>query len=219
MRSCALCDAPARAFCGSDQAALCWDCDAKVHSANFLVARHSRTLLCHACQRPTPWTASGAKLGHTVSVCDDCVPRVQPDAGAGEEGSGGNDDDDAAGDDDAMEDEDDGEGGGGGGSEGGSDGGGGDGDNQVVPWSPATPPPYASSSSSVEPATRPWSPIGGKRKPENLNLNGSSSPRNLRAIRMPPPEAREVTPANPLRTRRVQPGLGQFCWDQKINKF
>ncbi|KAK6142493.1 hypothetical protein DH2020_022841 [Rehmannia glutinosa] len=59
--------------CVSDQASLCWECDAMVHSANFLVARHSRNLLCRVCQGPTPWSASGAKLGPTTSVCEQCV--------------------------------------------------------------------------------------------------------------------------------------------------
>ncbi|KAK4792446.1 hypothetical protein SAY86_022881 [Trapa natans] len=85
MRSCALCKVPARAFCESDQAALCWECDAKVRGANFLVSRHSQTLLCHACQCPTPGTASGTKLGHTVSLCDDCVNGVRAAERAEEE--------------------------------------------------------------------------------------------------------------------------------------
>lgn len=73
MKKCELCKIQARTYCESDQASLCWDCDAKVHGANFLVARHSRTLLCHTCQSQTPWKASGAKLGHTFSVCETCV--------------------------------------------------------------------------------------------------------------------------------------------------
>ncbi|GFZ05574.1 B-box type zinc finger family protein [Actinidia rufa] len=80
-------------YCESDQASLCWDCDAKVHSANFLVARHSRSLLCHVCQSPTPWSASGAKLGPVVSACESCV-------------DGYDDDDD---DDDEEEEEEDGD--------------------------------------------------------------------------------------------------------------
>ncbi|XWS51988.1 hypothetical protein CRYUN_Cryun11dG0029000 [Craigia yunnanensis] len=55
---CELCGGLARMHCESDQANLCWDCDVKVHGANFLVAKHSRTLLCHVCQNPTPWLAS-----------------------------------------------------------------------------------------------------------------------------------------------------------------
>ncbi|KZV52897.1 B-box zinc finger protein 32-like [Dorcoceras hygrometricum] len=41
-RICELCDAVATVFCPSDAAYLCWACDAKVHQANFLVARHFR---------------------------------------------------------------------------------------------------------------------------------------------------------------------------------
>ncbi|XP_056171425.1 zinc finger protein CO3-like isoform X1 [Syzygium oleosum] len=155
-KTCALCKVPARTFCESDQAALCWDCDAKVHGANFLVARHSRTLLCHACQAPTPWKASGARLGHTVSVCDSCVTGAR----GGGAGGGGNDDDlhdedededdDADEEEDEDEDEDGGEGGGGGEEEGGGGDRDEDGDNQVVPWSSTTPPPPAASSSSSE---------------------------------------------------------------------
>ncbi|XP_073148402.1 B-box zinc finger protein 32 [Henckelia pumila] len=39
---CELCDAEAAVFCPSDAANLCCPCDAKVHQANFLVARHFR---------------------------------------------------------------------------------------------------------------------------------------------------------------------------------
>ncbi|MCL7045573.1 hypothetical protein MKW94_010729 [Papaver nudicaule] len=75
MKECELCEAPARMFCESDQASLCWDCDEKVHCANFLVARHTRSLLCHSCQSLTPWKASGSKLGPTISICERCVKR------------------------------------------------------------------------------------------------------------------------------------------------
>ncbi|TKY67942.1 Zinc finger protein CONSTANS 10 [Spatholobus suberectus] len=71
--SCALCENRAVMLCDSDQAKLCWDCDEKVHSANFLVAKHSRVLLCRLCHSPTPWKASGAKLTLTVSFCHRCV--------------------------------------------------------------------------------------------------------------------------------------------------
>ncbi|KAI8558369.1 hypothetical protein RHMOL_Rhmol04G0086400 [Rhododendron molle] len=77
-KSCELCKSAATILCDSDQAGLCWDCDAKVHSANFLVAKHSRTLLCHVCQSPTPWNASGYKLCKTVSVCRTCVNGFKP---------------------------------------------------------------------------------------------------------------------------------------------
>ncbi|CAK9146179.1 unnamed protein product, partial [Ilex paraguariensis] len=143
--SCELCKARARMYCESDQAGLCWDCDANVHSANFLVARHSRTLLCHVCQSPTAWNASGQKLGRTVSVCEICVEK----SGETEDTDG-----DWAEESGKMmtimmmtmrrrrtttkvcvDDEE-------------------DGDNQVVPWSSTPPPPSASSSSSEESSSR-----------------------------------------------------------------
>jgi hypothetical protein len=153
MKKCELCKVQARAYCESDQASLCWDCDAKVHGANFLVARHSRTLLCHACQSQTPWKASGAKLGHTVSVCDRCVgnkEEVRESQGGNEDDDDDDDDDDDGDDhdvddvvDDDDEDDDD--------DDGGVEE---EGDNQVVPWSTMTPPPAASSSSSEEEPVR-----------------------------------------------------------------
>uniref|UniRef100_A0A2C9U4J7 B box-type domain-containing protein n=1 Tax=Manihot esculenta TaxID=3983 RepID=A0A2C9U4J7_MANES len=73
MKKCELCDSLAKMYCESDQANLCWDCDSNVHGANFLVAKHSRALLCHICQSLTPWTATGPKLSPTVSVCQNCV--------------------------------------------------------------------------------------------------------------------------------------------------
>ncbi|KAI3795393.1 hypothetical protein L1987_38045 [Smallanthus sonchifolius] len=80
MKRCELCKSMARVYCDSDRASLCWTCDAKVHSANFLVAKHSRTLLCALCQSPTPWTASGEKLWPSAaSSCERC-----------DEGVGGN---------------------------------------------------------------------------------------------------------------------------------
>lgn len=72
---CELCGGVARMFCESDEASLCWDCDGKVHGANFLVAKHTRCLLCSACHSPTPWKASGLRLCPTVSICESCVAR------------------------------------------------------------------------------------------------------------------------------------------------
>ncbi|KAL2245783.1 B-box domain protein 31-like [Sesamum indicum] len=123
MRACELCKGVARMHCESDQASLCWDCDAKVHSANFLVARHSRNLLCHVCQSPTRWAASGSKLGPTVSVCQRCVRHDEP----GEE-----DEEEAPEEEEADEEELE--------------------ENQVVPWpSPSPPPSEESYSSGDEP--------------------------------------------------------------------
>ncbi|XVE92855.1 hypothetical protein REPUB_Repub01dG0139100 [Reevesia pubescens] len=137
MKRCELCKLASRTFCESDQASLCWDCDAKVHGANFLVARHVRCLLCHACQSLTPWRATGSKLGHTVSVCESCV-----NCGADREESEAENDED---EDDVVEEADTDD-----------DVSVGDdikdGNNQVVPWSTVsnTPPPAYSSSSSED---------------------------------------------------------------------
>lgn len=150
-KKCELCRSVARTHCESDQASLCWTCDYKVHTANFLVARHSRTLLCHVCQSPTPWSATGTSLGPTVSVCNNCVRNCDANKGKAEyeaecedesgdseveiESDGSSDDgvetssDD---EDDEEEEEADNE------------------DNQVVPWSPTTPPPAVSSSSNSD---------------------------------------------------------------------
>ncbi|KAG8086900.1 hypothetical protein GUJ93_ZPchr0010g7928 [Zizania palustris] len=127
--ACDLCGATARVYCGADEATLCWGCDAQVHGANFLVARHARALLCRGCARPTPWRAAGPRLGPTASLCERCVRR-----GGGGGGGWGGGDEEMAGDGDGREDEDEGEG-----------------ENQVVPWADeaeATPPPVASSTSS-----------------------------------------------------------------------
>ena len=148
MRSCELCESPARMYCDSDQASLCWDCDVKVHGANFLVARHSRTLLCQVCQTPTPWSAAGANLGPTLSICRNCsgedargLPAEERESCvAGEiSGSAGGDvldldeedlDDDVNSDESGEEEEEEVE------EKEEED----EGENQVVPWSSSPPP-------------------------------------------------------------------------------
>ncbi|KAG9159569.1 hypothetical protein Leryth_013555 [Lithospermum erythrorhizon] len=145
---CELCNKKARLHCESDEARLCWECDEKVHGANFLVAKHCRSLLCHVCQAITPWKASGHKLFPTISVCLNCSDNKksrieeeeinQPKMRDQEK----NEDDETESEDDDenqeyssdeehedVEDDDEGE-------------------NQVVPWSPS--PPIASSSSCSE---------------------------------------------------------------------
>lgn len=169
MKECELCNCPARLYCESDQASLCGDCDSKVHSANFLVARHSRTLLCHTCQSHTPWKASGPRFGPTVSVCNRCFtltrcerPEQHHQQEQEEEGDGENEteeDEDLEDEDDTDDEEEEEE----------------DGENQVVPWS-STPPPLPSSSSS-EDAEDSSSSIAKstdyslKRKRENADLS------------------------------------------------
>jgi hypothetical protein len=48
-KSCALCNAIASVYCAADSAFLCSSCDAAVHGANFLVARHVRWSRCITC--------------------------------------------------------------------------------------------------------------------------------------------------------------------------
>ncbi|KAM0070816.1 putative transcription factor interactor and regulator Znf-B family [Helianthus debilis subsp. tardiflorus] len=140
MKRCELCRHIARMCCQSDNAILCYDCDQNVHSANFLVAKHSRTLLCHKCQSPTPWTASGLHLGRAATVCVDCLDedlsrrRVQ----LGRETSHQENHNDRERDDESIESFDesvnDDE----------------DAENQVVPWASVASPPVAASSTGEE---------------------------------------------------------------------
>lgn len=71
-RGCELCDATAALYCGADEAYICWSCDVKVHSANFLVARHTRMVLCKICCRPTTLRASGADPTPLSHLCVSC---------------------------------------------------------------------------------------------------------------------------------------------------
>ncbi|CAA6668784.1 unnamed protein product [Spirodela intermedia] len=193
MKQCELCDRAARMYCEADQASLCWECDGKVHGANFLVARHSRSLLCRSCQAPTPWKASGSRLGHTVSVCERCSACSCVSGGEkmgngcggdriggsgeeeevdGEESNGEDDDEEEESDDEEEEEEE------------------GEGDNQVVPWSTepdttcraTTPPPIPSCSSSGESSSgRAANPLRcgfSKRAAETAN-SSSSQVRNI----------------------------------------
>ncbi|CAI5458775.1 unnamed protein product [Closterium sp. Yama58-4] len=77
-RSCELCTQPAALRCDADSAFLCAACDAAVHSANFIVLRHSRHLLCALCSSPTSWEAPSpfqqpAAAAQTQVLCDSCL--------------------------------------------------------------------------------------------------------------------------------------------------
>lgn len=56
---CELCKDAAAVYCPSDSAFLCRGCDARVHQANFLVARHARIPLCPGCGSPSGRRFSG----------------------------------------------------------------------------------------------------------------------------------------------------------------
>lgn len=156
MKKCELCNSIATMFCESDQAILCWDCDARVHSANFLVAKHSRTLLCKSCQSVTPWTGSGPKLGPTVSVCESCVHKSSNNINDQDHGHVDDDEED---EDDEDEDED---------EEDEDDEDEDDGENQVVPLSSSSlaPPQVSSSSSSEESSARIFN--GGENNKQSI---------------------------------------------------
>ncbi|KAJ8763643.1 hypothetical protein K2173_003115 [Erythroxylum novogranatense] len=157
-KGCELCGGAAIMYCESDQASLCWICDEKVHCANFLVAKHCRSLLCQVCQSPTPWKASGPRLGHTVSICQSCFSVKKedgrkfkealngefPEEGHEESQYGDDERDDGSEDYDDDEEEE---------EEETDDKEEEDGENQVVPWSGTTTihmPQPATSSSSEE---------------------------------------------------------------------
>ncbi|KAE9598369.1 putative transcription factor interactor and regulator Znf-B family [Lupinus albus] len=53
MERCELCEKKALVHCDSDQAKLCRGCDAKVHNANFFLAKHMRVLLYRICNSHT----------------------------------------------------------------------------------------------------------------------------------------------------------------------
>ncbi|KAJ6753673.1 ZINC FINGER PROTEIN CONSTANS-LIKE 10 [Salix purpurea] len=224
MEGCELCGSSARMFCESDQASLCWDCDEKVHSANFLVAKHCRTLLCQVCRSPTPWKSSGSKLCPTVSVCESCFTihnnknnhlqaqnAMASDQESREAGNdleesendqeSDDDDDDADDDSDEYDEEEDEEE---------------DGDNQVVPWSGPTassssslaPPVSSSSSSDEEISCAGRNGFLKRMRHSNVDLDsddeiGCSSPHNLRGGIMSNEEGNSSSSSRPWKQART----------------
>ncbi|KAJ0007130.1 hypothetical protein Pint_30539 [Pistacia integerrima] len=72
-KSCELCHQEASLYCDSDSAFLCSTCDARVHEANFLVARHVRQTLCCTCNCLTGNFISGARSLSSLSpICQSC---------------------------------------------------------------------------------------------------------------------------------------------------
>ncbi|KAJ1410002.1 B-box-type zinc finger [Sesbania bispinosa] len=78
-KACELCNQQAFLYCPSDAAYLCWNCDATVHGANFLVARHIRHSLCSKCNCFTGNHISGATLCCLPSTCRSCSPENPSD--------------------------------------------------------------------------------------------------------------------------------------------
>ncbi|XP_073003366.1 uncharacterized protein [Typha latifolia] len=81
LRRCELCEAEASVYCEPDAAFLCWACDATVHGANFLVARHVRRVACGACRSVESGrriSGAGACAADPVrSVCRACDPDAE----------------------------------------------------------------------------------------------------------------------------------------------
>lgn len=73
-RICELCSEEASLYCTSDSAFLCLDCDARVHQANFLVARHVRQPICSKCNdlAGNSVTGGGVVLRQIRPLCRAC---------------------------------------------------------------------------------------------------------------------------------------------------
>ncbi|KAL4182322.1 hypothetical protein AMTRI_Chr12g275380 [Amborella trichopoda] len=71
-RGCELCNGEAEVYCVPDSAFLCFQCDARVHEANFLVARHLRRLVCYRCRGLDENGVSGTCISPLRWLCDPC---------------------------------------------------------------------------------------------------------------------------------------------------
>ncbi|CAL9079228.1 unnamed protein product [Musa textilis] len=78
-QACELCGCEAAIFCQPDAAFLCWACDASVHRANFLVARHVRWVACGACHSlDSARRVSGPAPRLVRFLCASCDPDHSP---------------------------------------------------------------------------------------------------------------------------------------------
>ncbi|CAI0408354.1 unnamed protein product [Linum tenue] len=69
---CELCAGAPDVYCNSDDAFLCFNCDARVHQANFLVSRHLRLLLCRTCRCLTQNSVFGPRSLPHSAACASC---------------------------------------------------------------------------------------------------------------------------------------------------
>eukprot|EP01018_Ginkgo_biloba_P014176 Gb_39551 [translate_table: standard] len=69
---CELCRKQATLYCEADSAFLCWECDVKVHEANFLVAKHGRIVLCCKCNQFSGKCTSGPCPLGIQALCGAC---------------------------------------------------------------------------------------------------------------------------------------------------
>lgn len=77
LKKCELCPRVAQIHCDADSAHLCSGCDVKVHTANFLVSRHVRVLLCSICQAETTWRACGGRPNKEHHKCKQCEAQAK----------------------------------------------------------------------------------------------------------------------------------------------
>ncbi|XP_023872994.1 B-box zinc finger protein 32 [Quercus suber] len=61
IRACERCSEDSSLYCASDSTFLCFRYVAKVHQANFLIARHVRQVLCFKCEAFSDYRISGAE--------------------------------------------------------------------------------------------------------------------------------------------------------------
>ncbi|CAL1386780.1 unnamed protein product [Linum trigynum] len=78
-RVCELCSGSPDVYCNSDDAFLCFHCDARVHHANFLVSRHVRHLLCRSCGCLTPNSIFGARSAACAACSTSELEIASPD--------------------------------------------------------------------------------------------------------------------------------------------
>ncbi|PIA43719.1 hypothetical protein AQUCO_01800045v1 [Aquilegia coerulea] len=80
-RLCELCNGEAWLYCVSDSAFLCLNCDARVHQANFLVARHVRRTICCKCKYFDGNSISGVGFRrHIEPICQSCLSNCSSDS-------------------------------------------------------------------------------------------------------------------------------------------
>ncbi|XP_015895718.1 B-box zinc finger protein 32 [Ziziphus jujuba] len=88
-RVCELCSREAFLYCASDSAFLCFDCDVRVHGANFLVARHIRQSICSKCKDLSENLVTGGDVvfRHLLPVCRACSAGEVSDSSMSSESS------------------------------------------------------------------------------------------------------------------------------------
>nr|QTY32144.1 BBX transcription factor [Oxybasis rubra] len=73
-KTCEFCGASgAVVYCQADAALLCLSCDSKVHSANALFGRHSRSLLCDSCKENPAYVRC---MDHLMLLCQECESQL-----------------------------------------------------------------------------------------------------------------------------------------------